>query len=91
MVADSAHRYHDRRNAVAPTERWGASGSSYASKPSVVRAQTTYASNCNDAVVLYDASGEADAWRRDRLRERSAPFGTEFDREGSELAVGLGD
>ncbi|NUC74386.1 CapA family protein [Haloterrigena sp. SYSU A558-1] len=42
-----------------------------------------------DGCVVHEASPDAAAWARDRMRELSAPFGTAFDRDGEALVLAL--
>ncbi|QCC59219.1 CapA family protein [Natrinema thermotolerans] len=42
-----------------------------------------------DGCAVHEASPDAAAWARDRMRELSAPFGTEFEREGDGLVLSL--
>ncbi len=44
-----------------------------------------------DDYAVHEARSEAAAWSRDRMRELSEPFGTEFDRDGETLVLPLGD
>jgi len=39
--------------------------------------------------VVREASPAAAAWSRERMRELSKPFGTEFDRDGDGLVLSL--
>ena len=42
-----------------------------------------------DDCRVHEAGQEAARWCRERMRERSDPFGTEFGREGKELILSL--
>ncbi len=42
-----------------------------------------------DGCAVHEAGPGAAAWARDRMRELSDPFGTEFDREGDALVLSL--
>ncbi|WP_226480870.1 CapA family protein [Natrinema amylolyticum] len=42
-----------------------------------------------DGCAVHEAGPEAAAWSRERMRELSAPFGTEFDRDGDALVLSL--
>ena len=42
-----------------------------------------------DDCAVHEASPEAAAWSRDRMRSLSAEFGTSFDRDGAELVLAL--
>ncbi|MDF9744838.1 CapA family protein [Natrinema salsiterrestre] len=42
-----------------------------------------------DACTVSEASPDAAAWSRERMRELSEPFGTEFDRDGDALVLPL--
>ncbi|NUB89783.1 CapA family protein [Haloterrigena sp. SYSU A121-1] len=42
-----------------------------------------------DGCAVHEASPDAAAWARDRMRELSAPFGTAFDRDGEALVLAL--
>jgi hypothetical protein len=40
-----------------------------------------------DGCAVHEADAEAGRWARERLRERSAPYGTSFERDGAALVV----
>lgn len=42
-----------------------------------------------DEYAVHKSPGEAAAWSRERMRELSAPFGTDFDRDGDALFIDL--
>ncbi|WP_435552917.1 CapA family protein [Natrinema sp. CGMCC1.2065] len=42
-----------------------------------------------DGCAVHEANPDAAAWARDRIRELSDPFGTEFEREGDGLVLSL--
>ena len=44
-----------------------------------------------DDCAVHEASPEAAAWSRDRMRSLSSEFGTTFDRDGEELVLSLGE
>ena len=54
-------------------------------QPTELRLHPTEIDDC----AVYEASPDAAAWARDRMRSLSAPFGTEFDRDGAALVVSL--
>ncbi|ELY80271.1 CapA family protein [Natrinema gari] len=54
-------------------------------RPIELRLQPTVIDGC----AVHEAGPEAAAWARERMRTLSAPFGTEFDRDGDALVLPL--
>ncbi|MFC6769005.1 CapA family protein [Natrinema soli] len=54
-------------------------------QPTELRLQPTEIHDC----AVHEASQAAAAWSRERMRELSAPFGTDFDRDGDALVCSL--
>ncbi|MDQ2051095.1 CapA family protein [Natronolimnohabitans sp. A-GB9] len=54
-------------------------------RPTELRLEPTEIDGC----AVYEASPEAARWSRDRMRELSDPFGTDFDRDGEALVIDL--
>ncbi|WP_226004412.1 CapA family protein [Natrinema salinisoli] len=54
-------------------------------RPTELRLHPTEIDDC----AVAEASQDAAAWSRDRMRELSEPFGTEFDRDGDALVLSL--
>ncbi|WP_247002883.1 CapA family protein [Halosolutus gelatinilyticus] len=54
--------------------------------PTELRLHPTEIDDC----AIHEAAPEAAAWSRERMRERSAEFGTTFDRDGEALVLSLG-
>jgi len=54
-------------------------------QPTELRLHPTEIDDC----VVREASPAAAAWSRERMRELSKPFGTEFDRDGDGLVLSL--
>ncbi|WP_306054037.1 CapA family protein [Natronococcus wangiae] len=55
--------------------------------PTELRLHPTEIDNC----AVHEASPDAADWSRDRMRELSAAFGTEFERAGDSLVLSLGE
>jgi poly-gamma-glutamate synthesis protein (capsule biosynthesis protein) len=56
-----------------------------AGRPTELRLSPTEIADC----AVHEASPDAAAWSRERMRERSAPFDTAFERDGDALVLAL--